>query len=141
MRIKYAKAILGENYTTRMSSETQPQLSECLHSISKQLSGKNVITKKWEEKCKESDCLSLRIAHKLEFSPFSSECGSKEGKDLSHNLLMHVNQHLMNNAMGRGLHYGRFTWGGENIQVTGNLMGITNSGSNWIEPENVRNVI
>lgn len=117
-----------------MNLETKPGLSECLHSISKHLSGKNVIKKKWEEKCEESDCLSLRIAHILEFSPFSSECDSEEGKELSYNLLMHVNQHLIDNAMGRGLHYGRFTWGGENIQVMGNFLGITNSGSHWIEP-------
>ena len=48
---------------------------------------------------------------------------------------MHVNQRLINDAMGRGLHYGRFTWGGENIEVMGNFMGITNSGSHWIEPD------
>ncbi|HEY7080759.1 MAG TPA: hypothetical protein VH500_13730 [Nitrososphaeraceae archaeon] len=122
-----------------MSSEIQPGLSECLHSISKQLSGKNVVHRKWEEKCEESECLSLRIAHTLEFSPFSSECDSKEGKELSHSLLMHVNQRLIDNGMGRGLHSGRFTWGGENIQIMGTFMGITNSGSHWIEPAECEN--
>lgn len=117
-----------------MSSETQPGSSECLHSISKLLNGKNVVKKKWEEKCEETDCLSLRITHTLEFSSFSHQCDSKEGKDLSHNLLMHVNQRLINDAMGRGLHYGRFTWGGENIEAMGNFMGITNSGTHWNEP-------
>jgi hypothetical protein len=117
-----------------MSFEAQLGMSECLHSISKHLNGKNVTKKKWEEKCQEADCLSLRIAHILEFSCFSHECDSKEGKDLSYRLLMHVNQYLINDAMGRGLHYGRFKWRGDNMEAMGNFRGITNSGTHWSEP-------
>jgi hypothetical protein len=112
-----------------MNFEERLGIGECLYSVSKLLNGKSVIKKKWEEKCREPDCHSLKIMHRLEFSCFSHKCDSREGKDLSHILLMDVNQHLTNDATGRGLHYGRFRWGGENVEAMGNFMGITNSGT------------
>ena len=54
---------------------------------------------------------------------------------------MDVNQHLTNDATGRGLHYGRFRWGGENVEAMGSFMGITNSSNIGASQTNVKNVI
>jgi hypothetical protein len=54
---------------------------------------------------------------------------------------MDVNQHLTNDATGRGLHCGRFRWGGGNVEAMGNFVGITNSGNIGASQTNEKNVI
>jgi hypothetical protein len=102
----------------------------CLAALSKNLKGDLKLGSSKAQKCKERECVSLKVTHALKLKVIAAGCDSPLSKPLDGLFTAKLVSAFETDGDHRALHAGEFGWSAANgVKITGRMIGVTNVGT------------